>query len=459
MSLMSASYPGYYNNPSISWRGNAGRVMTRVVTSREPSPQSPLPQQLQPQQQQQQSPPPTQPLPKVQQEVVVSPSHLQGAIPASVPTQRYSAPGYETTTTTFATRSASYTGPSSSSSAPASPITPTVPLDFSGQNVRLVNAGMANLSLGGPSATSVAMGEDQMMFTMAQQVPKKSSSMELNRSKSEELMNFASTTTTTSTTNIPNSPTWGTKKSASIGSSSNPVKRNASIDIEKEINGQNLYKTELCRSFVETGTCRYGSKCQFAHGKSELRPVLRHPKYKTEICKTFHTIGTCPYGTRCRFIHKKPETEIGDNSVFLSPALGIATTTNEWSIWKDEAAASSSIGNPTGSETESKKLSKSARERRKGSPIDATMGQIPQKMSSADLKAGKQARLNGRQRSNTDSPPTSFRTGKRVLIGQKVSFIKPPFFFKQMFNLNLNKQLTYANTNTTEIGNQFLAID
>lgn len=77
--------------------------------------------------------------------------------------------------------------------------------------------------------------------------------------------------------------------------------------IEDEAIGQNLYKTELCRSFVETGGCRYGTKCQFAHGKSELRPVLRHPKYKTEICKTFHTLGTCPYGTRCRFIHTRPK--------------------------------------------------------------------------------------------------------------------------------------------------------
>lgn len=64
-----------------------------------------------------------------------------------------------------------------------------------------------------------------------------------------------------------------------------------------------LYKTELCRSFEETGSCRYGSKCQFAHGKDELRPVARHPKYKTEVCRTFTNHGTCPYGTRCRFIH------------------------------------------------------------------------------------------------------------------------------------------------------------
>ncbi|KAL4448117.1 hypothetical protein ABPG75_005336 [Micractinium tetrahymenae] len=64
-----------------------------------------------------------------------------------------------------------------------------------------------------------------------------------------------------------------------------------------------LYKTELCRSWEETGSCRYGAKCQFAHGREELRPVVRHPKYKTEICRTFAQSGTCPYGTRCRFIH------------------------------------------------------------------------------------------------------------------------------------------------------------
>ncbi|KAL9242051.1 hypothetical protein vseg_016094 [Gypsophila vaccaria] len=32
-----------------------------------------------------------------------------------------------------------------------------------------------------------------------------------------------------------------------------------------------LYKTELCKSWEDSGYCRYGSKCQFAHGKEELR--------------------------------------------------------------------------------------------------------------------------------------------------------------------------------------------
>ncbi|KAJ7666469.1 hypothetical protein B0H17DRAFT_1162569 [Mycena rosella] len=64
-----------------------------------------------------------------------------------------------------------------------------------------------------------------------------------------------------------------------------------------------LYKTELCRSWEEKGTCRYAGKCQFAHGEDELRNVSRHPKYKTEICRTFWVSGSCPYGKRCCFIH------------------------------------------------------------------------------------------------------------------------------------------------------------
>ncbi|GAA6072420.1 mRNA decay activator protein ZFP36 [Tachysurus ichikawai] len=67
----------------------------------------------------------------------------------------------------------------------------------------------------------------------------------------------------------------------------------------------NRYKTELCRSFQENGSCKYGNKCQFAHGESELRGLYRHPKYKTEACRTFYNFGYCPYGSRCHFIHEE----------------------------------------------------------------------------------------------------------------------------------------------------------
>ncbi|KAF8350204.1 hypothetical protein F5887DRAFT_877192 [Amanita rubescens] len=76
----------------------------------------------------------------------------------------------------------------------------------------------------------------------------------------------------------------------------------------------NLYKTELCRSWEEKGTCRYGTKCQFAHGEDELRRVSRHPKYKTEICRTFWVSGSCPYGKRCCFIHTEVPTSGNSNA-------------------------------------------------------------------------------------------------------------------------------------------------
>lgn len=68
------------------------------------------------------------------------------------------------------------------------------------------------------------------------------------------------------------------------------------------------YKTELCRSFEETGFCKYKEKCQFAHGFQELRNVQRHPKYKTDRCRTYHSTGFCPYGSRCHFIHDEQVT-------------------------------------------------------------------------------------------------------------------------------------------------------
>ncbi|XP_064158347.1 mRNA decay activator protein ZFP36 [Anguilla rostrata] len=83
------------------------------------------------------------------------------------------------------------------------------------------------------------------------------------------------------------------------------------------------YKTELCRTFAESGVCKYGGKCQFAHGAEELRDLSRHPKYKTEPCRTFHTIGYCPYGIRCHFVHNN-EDDLGPASRGPPPTCAAA---------------------------------------------------------------------------------------------------------------------------------------
>jgi len=68
---------------------------------------------------------------------------------------------------------------------------------------------------------------------------------------------------------------------------------------------QKKYKVELCNSFMEQGYCKYGNKCKFAHGKSELNKRPTNQNYKQRNCESFHKNGFCPYGPRCTFIHEE----------------------------------------------------------------------------------------------------------------------------------------------------------
>lgn len=86
----------------------------------------------------------------------------------------------------------------------------------------------------------------------------------------------------------------------------------------------NRYKTELCRSFQEHGSCKYGAKCQFAHGENELRGLYRHPKYKTQACRTFYQFGYCPYGSRCHFIHEEKSSLSEQNPRQLRQSVSFA---------------------------------------------------------------------------------------------------------------------------------------
>ncbi|XVE72134.1 hypothetical protein DITRI_Ditri11bG0014200 [Diplodiscus trichospermus] len=79
--------------------------------------------------------------------------------------------------------------------------------------------------------------------------------------------------------------------------------------IELEVYNQGMAKTELCNKWQETGTCPYADHCQFAHGISELRPVIRHPRYKTQVCRMILAGQTCPYGHRCHFRHSLTDQE------------------------------------------------------------------------------------------------------------------------------------------------------
>ena len=83
------------------------------------------------------------------------------------------------------------------------------------------------------------------------------------------------------------------------------MKKNAMdpVNFEEEKKNDPKYKTELCKSFLETNFCAYGNKCRFAHGYKELVVKKQINKYKQKLCNSFFNKGFCPYGNRCNFKH------------------------------------------------------------------------------------------------------------------------------------------------------------
>ncbi|KAJ0870273.1 putative transcription factor C3H family [Helianthus annuus] len=95
-----------------------------------------------------------------------------------------------------------------------------------------------------------------------------------------------------------------------------PVERSRSLSLSltdssgSSSSGGKSYKTELCVSYLQnSGFCRYGSKCQFAHGTKELHPVPFSYKSMAETpCKNYSLSGTCSFGSKCRFLHHETST-------------------------------------------------------------------------------------------------------------------------------------------------------
>lgn len=97
------------------------------------------------------------------------------------------------------------------------------------------------------------------------------------------------------------------------------MKKNANefvdINIEKELDPK--YKTEMCKSWLQTNFCVYGNKCRFAHGYNELfSKSLNTSKYKQKDCKSFLENGYCMYGVRCNFRHSEVRIKEIERSYF-----------------------------------------------------------------------------------------------------------------------------------------------
>ena len=85
------------------------------------------------------------------------------------------------------------------------------------------------------------------------------------------------------------------------------------------------YKTALCKKYLQSQSCPYGDKCQFAHGEQELRTFNGHQQnmmyaigmgsknqnnmlnYKIVKCKNWEKDKSCKYGAHCTYAHGEEE--------------------------------------------------------------------------------------------------------------------------------------------------------
>lgn len=89
----------------------------------------------------------------------------------------------------------------------------------------------------------------------------------------------------------------------------------------KNINPEHLYKTEMCILMQETGKCRWGLHCKFAHTKTELRHRPRCAKFKTEPCHNYHDPEKeCRFGSKCQYYHDPSERRLPSGKLTQPPA-------------------------------------------------------------------------------------------------------------------------------------------
>ena len=100
------------------------------------------------------------------------------------------------------------------------------------------------------------------------------------------------------------------------------------------------YKTALCKKYMQSQSCPYGDKCQFAHGEQELRTFNGHQQnmmyaigmgsknqnnmlnYKIVKCKNWEKDKSCKYGAHCTYAHGEEELRNkADNLYQMNPTF------------------------------------------------------------------------------------------------------------------------------------------
>jgi hypothetical protein len=103
------------------------------------------------------------------------------------------------------------------------------------------------------------------------------------------------------------------------------------VDYYKEYKSDPKYKTEMCKSWSESGFCAYGNKCRFAHGKSELfEKIVACKNYKQKDCMSFFKNKYCCYGSRCHFRHQERKIQEMHRSYYNYLLCNLSNTSDNF---------------------------------------------------------------------------------------------------------------------------------
>jgi len=77
----------------------------------------------------------------------------------------------------------------------------------------------------------------------------------------------------------------------------------------------------LCEKFLQFGDCPFGVNCNYAHGVRELQKAAAaastassasvdnasNPNFKTVLCKSYMSGSYCQFGDKCQYAHGRHE--------------------------------------------------------------------------------------------------------------------------------------------------------
>ena len=160
----------------------------------------------------------------------------------------------------------------------------------------------------------------------------------------------------------------------------------------------------MCHMYRDTGTCRFGAKCKFTHGRNDIRKKLAKEginangtaKVPEGVCKWFFEKGLCKrFKTECPNSHPK-----GEKSGELGPEKGLIWTKPEG--WKMDEVETN--GHSEAMDVEAKPAAAKKKPGPKSKTTEAAAKKAPKKMGPKSKTMVKEGDEAGATESTAEKP-------------------------------------------------------